>query len=515
MNTPHRPIALIILDGWGYREDPKYNAINIAKTPVFDHLWKTCPHILVAASGSRVGLPEGQMGNSEVGHLNLGAGRVIYQDLLKISRAIESGEFFKNPVFINAIERTIKVDKALHIFGLLSCGGIHSHEKHIQAICQLASQKGAKKIYMHAFLDGRDTPPKSAEKYIHNLEKYFSELGVGKIATLIGRFYAMDRDKRWDRVEQAYDALTLGEAVRHAESAAKALYLAYAEGETDEFVKPSCIHSLSEDPITIKDGDSIIFMNFRADRAREITRAFTQPDFTEFTRKRVVSLTDYVALTEYDQTFKLPIAFAPGKLEELLGEVIAEHDLKQLRIAETEKYAHVTFFFNGGLEAPNKGEDRILIPSPKVETYDLQPEMHARELTSRLVKEIKSNKYDVIICNYANCDMLGHTGNMDATVTTVECVDECLKQVLAALKETGGEALITADHGNAELMFNPETQQPHTAHTKDKVPFIYVGRTATISNNDPALCDVAPTLLSLLNLPIPQEMTGKSIVGVV
>ena len=513
MTTTPRPITLIILDGWGYREDTKANAIIAADTPTFNRLWGQCPHTLISASGLAVGLPEGQMGNSEVGHLNLGAGRVIYQDLTRISHEIETGDFFKNPTLINAIESTVKNDKAIHVFGLLSPGGIHSHEKHIQAMFRLAAEHGAKKIYMHAFLDGRDTPPQSAAEYIANLENTLKEIDVGKIATIIGRFYAMDRDKRWDRVETAYNMLTLGEAERHTETAQEGLKQAYSAGETDEFVKATCIHAADEVPITINDGDSIIFMNYRADRAREITRTFTDENFNDFERKRVVKLNTYVALTEYDQTFTVPVAYSPESFKNTLGEYLANNDKTQLRIAETEKYAHVTFFFNGGIEAPNKNEERILVSSPKVPTYDQTPEMSADEVTNKLVEAIKTEKYDAIICNFANPDMIGHTGNFEATVNAIEYLDECLNRVMTAIKEVGGEALITADHGNAELMYNNETEQAHTAHTCNLVPLIYVGRKASIKENGFALCDIAPTMLSLMGLPVPEEMTGKPIVA--
>jgi 2,3-bisphosphoglycerate-independent phosphoglycerate mutase len=508
MAEQHKPAVLIILDGWGYREEEKYNAIAAAKKPNFDRLWADCPHTLLSASSCNVGLPKGQMGNSEVGHLNLGAGRVVYQDLSRITNAIDDGSFFKNPVLDKAVDDVIKKDKALHIFGLLSDGGIHSHETHIHAMIKLAAERGAKKIYLHAFLDGRDTPPKSAEVFIKNAEVVFNQAGAGRIASLTGRFYAMDRDKRWDRVEKAYNLLTLGEADHHAKTAVEGLNIAYAAGETDEFVKPTAIG----DTVLIEDGDSVIFMNYRSDRAREITHAFIDKEFTGFPRKKHPKLNAYVALTQYDVTFDIPVAYAQDELKNTLGEYLAKNGKKQLRLAETEKYAHVTFFLNGGVEAPNENEDRMLVPSPKVTTYDLSPEMSAREVTKKLIDAINSKKYDAIIVNYANCDMIGHTGNFDATVQTVECVDECLGQVISALQAVGGEALITADHGNAELMFDEATGQPHTAHTCNLVPFIYVGRKAKIKHDVFALCDIAPTLLLMLGLPIPKEMTGQSIV---
>lgn len=511
MTISSHPITLIILDGWGYREQTEANAIATAKTPTFDKLWHEYPHTLLLASGRHVGLPDGQMGNSEVGHLNLGAGRIVYQDLCRITNSIEKGSFFENPAFIKAIDQTIKTDKAIHIFGLLSPGGIHSYDKHIYAIIRMAAQRGAKKIYIHAFLDGRDTPPRSAKRYIQDLESVLTQVGVGKIVSLVGRFYAMDRDKRWDRIEKAYDLFTSGTATYHAETAVQGLQLAYDQEESDEFVKPTSIHGKDQQPITINNGDSIIFMNFRSDRAREITRTFIEPNFNEFSRKKVIQLETFVSLTQYDITLATDIAFPPAKLTNTLSEYLSKKNLRQLHIAETEKYAHVTFFFNGGVESPSKGEDRILVPSPKVATYDQQPEMSAPEVTEKIVEAINNKTYDVIICNYANPDMVGHTGDFDATVKAIECLDDCLSKIIEASKKAGGEVIITADHGNAEVMFDVETGQPRTAHTTNKVPFIYVGRPATIAKTDAALCDVAPTILTLLDLPVPKEMTGTSI----
>ena len=506
-----RPIALLILDGWGYREAVEYNAIAKANIPNFHRLWNTYPHALIQTSGLAVGLPRGQMGNSEVGHLNLGAGRVVYQDITRITKSIEDGDFFKNPVLCQAVDDAVKNDKAVHVLGLLSPGGIHSLDTHIDAMMRLAASRGAKKLYMHAFLDGRDTPPKSAATFIQHLENVFTEIGTGKIATLQGRFYGMDRDQRWERVKEGYDLLTLGTAAHTAKTALSGLEKAYAANETDEFVKPTSIHDEQDKPIVIEDGDSVIFMNYRSDRAREITHAFNDVEFTGFERTRVPKLAHYVALTQYDETLAVSIAFPPQSLANTLGEYLAKNHKTQLRIAETEKYAHVTFFFDGGLENNLEGEDKILIPSPKVEKYDETPEMSARLLTEKLVEAIHSEKYDVIICNYANCDMIGHTGNFEATVKTVECLDDCLGQVIDALQTIGGEALITADHGNAELMFDESTGQTYTAHTTNPVPFIYVGRPAQVAQNA-ALCDIAPTILSLINLPIPPEMTGHSVV---
>jgi 2,3-bisphosphoglycerate-independent phosphoglycerate mutase len=516
MSKQPRPITLIVLDGWGYRDDPRENAIAKAKTPVFNQLWKEYPHTLISASSYHVGLPKGQMGNSEVGHLNLGAGRIIKQSLNRITDSINDSTFFENKVFIKAIDEAVKDDKAVHVFGLLSQGGIHSHEYHIHSIIKMAAKRGASKIYVHAFLDGRDTPPKSAQEPLQGLEDLYKELGVGKTVSLVGRFFVMDRDKRWDRVAKAYDLFTLGEANRTAKTPLEGLKLAYKAKETDEFVKPTSIHAAKEEPVVINDGDSIIFMNYRADRAREITRAFTDPSFDEFNRKRVVKPANYVCLTSYDSTFKLPIAFLPEKFVNTLGEYLAKQHKKQLRIAETEKYAHVTFFLNGGIDEPNKGEDRILVSSPKVTTYDKSPKMSASRITRKLVKAIKSKKYDAIICNYANCDMLGHTGNFKATVKSVEYLDKCLGKVVKALQKVGGEAIITADHGNAEVMFDTKIGQPQTAHTCSLVPFIYVSnREVEITSLQGSLCDVAPTMLYLMGLPAPKEMTGEVILHVI
>jgi 2,3-bisphosphoglycerate-independent phosphoglycerate mutase len=503
---------LLILDGWGYSEETKGNAIAAAKTPNFDKLWNEYPHTLLNASGLAVGLPEGQMGNSEVGHLHIGAGRLAPQDLTRINMAIDSGEFFVNSVLTATIDKSKQKNKALHIFGLLSNGGIHSHTCQIQAMAKLAAERGLEQIYLHAFLDGRDTPPKSAQIYINELEKTFADLGRGKIASITGRFYAMDRDKRWERVEQAYNMLTQGKAEFYAQSAEKALQMAYDRGETDEFVKPTCIHAADEKPVIIQDGDSIVFMNFRADRGRELSYALTKEDFTDFKREVRPKLTEYVTLTQYAADLKVEIAFSPLELHNVFGEVVANNNLKQLRIAETEKYAHVTYFLNGGEEQVFPGEDRILVPSPKVATYDLQPEMSVFEVTEKLIEAIKAKKYDAIACNFANPDMLGHTGNFDATVIALETVDDCLGRAVKALQEAGGEVVIIADHGNAEKMLSAETGQAHTAHTCTPVPFIYVGRPAKITNEHGALTDVAPTLLYLMDIDQPSEMTGKSLV---
>jgi 2,3-bisphosphoglycerate-independent phosphoglycerate mutase len=511
MATRPRPFALIILDGWGYREEKNANAIAHAKKPHWDYLWEHYPHTLVAGSGSCVGLPAGQMGNSEVGHLNMGAGRVIYQDYTRIDNAIADREFFSNPVLVSAVVQAQASGKALHILGLLSPGGVHSHENQIFALIDLASRHKLTNVYIHPFLDGRDTPPRSALLSLEKLIACCEEFKCGTIASIIGRYYAMDRDKRWERVQSAYDLLTAGISEFIAPDALSALEFAYARGENDEFVKATSIHASGVAPFVIEDGDTVVFMNFRADRARELTHAFIDKDFSGFARLRKPRLKEFVTLTEYDATFPLRTAFAPDRLTHILGEYLSELGLHQLRIAETEKYAHVTFFFNGGTEKPYLGEDRVLIPSPKVATYDLAPAMSARELTDRLVQEIKSQRYDVIICNFANPDMVGHTGNFDATVKAIEVIDECLAKITAALLECGGEALITADHGNAELMFDENTGQAHTAHTQELVPLIYIGRPAQVSSVNAVLSDIAPTMLNLMDIPQPAEMTGRAL----
>ena len=500
-----KPMVLIVLDGWGFREDPKYNAIAAARKPAWERLW-TYPHTLIHASESKVGLPTKQMGNSEVGHLNLGAGRVVYQEYTRINRAIEDGSFFKNPAFTESIDAAVKAGRAVHMIGLLSPGGVHSHEEHIHAMAELAAKRGAKKLYLHAFLDGRDTPPRSAAPSIVAMEKKFAALGVGRIASLCGRYYAMDRDKRWDRVQKAYDLLTQGVGEFNMPNATAALEAAYARNENDEFVKPTAILPAAR----IEDGDTVLFVNFRSDRARELTMAFTEPGFDGFMRAAVPKLAAFVTLTEYNEKFKhVRVAFSPDRLSNMLGAYIAERGMHQLRIAETEKYAHVTFFFNGGVETPYRNEDRILVPSPKdVPTYDLKPEMSAPVVADKMVEAIKSGKYDMIVCNFANADMVGHTGNFDAAVKAIEAIDNALGRILDAAQSVGGEILITADHGNAEEMFDPETGQAHTAHTINLVPLIYVGRPAVMAPTG-ALEDIAPTMLMLMGLPVPKEMTGQ------
>lgn len=514
MSTTQKPVVLIILDGWGYSENPESNAILNAEKPCWDHLWQHHPHTLIKGSGSDVGLPNGQMGNSEVGHLNLGAGRVVYQEFTRVSRAIRTGSFFKNRTLTDAVDLAIKSEKALHIIGLLSDGGVHSHQDHIQAMIKLAHERGARKIYLHAFLDGRDTPPQSAEKFLKEMDDYIKLRPGTHIASIVGRYYAMDRDHRWPRVKAAYDLVTSATAEFEAENALSALQMAYQRGETDEFIKPTRIVRPGESPVTINDGDVVISMNYRSDRARQITRPFIEPDFNEFERDNTPKLGSFASLTEYSSQFEVPVAFPPERLQNVFGEYISSLGLRQLRIAETEKYAHVTFFFNGGKETPSEGEDRILINSPDVATYDLQPEMSAYELTDKLVAAIRSDKYDYIICNYANPDMVGHTGNYQATIKAIEALDSCLSKAIDAIKEVGGEALITADHGNAEQMRDKQTEQPLTAHTSNPVPLIYVGRPATLAQSG-ALSDIAPSMLYLMDLDKPAEMGGDSLITLV
>ena len=502
--------VLIIMDGYGIAPPTAGNAIAQAKKPNLDKLFSEYPCTQLQASGLDVGLPEGQMGNSEVGHTNIGAGRVVYQELTRITKAIEDGDFFKNQVLCDAVDKAVKAGKAVHIMGLMSPGGVHSHEKHIVAMIKLAAQRGAKKIYFHPFLDGRDVPPRSAQSDIELFEKLFKELGVGRIVSLVGRYYAMDRDNRWDRVQAAYDLLTEAKSgFAPFATASEALKAAYDRGENDEFVKASVVG----DPVKMEDGDSLIFMNFRADRARQITRAFVNDDsaFTGFKRAFRPKLADFVMLTQYAADIKTACAYPPEDLVNTLGEWLSKHGKTQLRISETEKYAHVTFFFNGGVETVFPGEDRILIQSPKVATYDLQPEMSSQELTDKLCAAIESGKYDVIICNYPNGDMVGHTGVFEAAVKACEAVDHSIGRVVESLKKVGGECLITADHGNCERMKDMTTGQPYTAHTNLPVPFIYVGRKAAMREGG-RLCDIAPTMLKLLGMEQPKEMTGESIV---
>ena len=503
------PVLLVILDGFGHREECADNAICQARKPHWNFLWSTCPHTIIDASEKWVGLPPQQMGNSEVGHMNIGAGRVIYQDYTKIEHAIETGEFAANPV-LNAAIATAR-NGALHILGLLSPGGVHSHESQIHALLELAVKGGAKRVYVHAFLDGRDTPPQSAEASLVALQDKCRALGNARIASLCGRYFAMDRDQRWDRLQTAYALLTDGTAAYTATDARAGLQAAYARGETDEFVKATAIVPAGAQPVRMNDGDTVVFMNFRADRARQLTAALTDPAFSGFPRQRLPKPGYYCTLTGYGNDFShIPAAFGPRQIREGFGEYLSARGLRQLRIAETEKYAHVTYFFNGGVEAPYSGEDRILVSSPQVATYDLQPEMSAREVTDRLVAAIREKKYDAIICNFANADMVGHTGSLGAATRAIEVLDECIGRAVDAMREIGGEVLITADHGNAETMRDAETQQPHTAHTLNLVPLLYVGRKARMANGG-ALQDVAPTLLAIMGLPQPAAMTGRSL----
>lgn len=507
MSQKKKTLALLILDGWGYREDSSNNAIANANTPVLDGLAAKYPNTLISGSGLDVGLPDGQMGNSEVGHVNLGAGRVVYQDFTRITKSIKDKEFELNPTLVAAVDRAIDADKAVHVMGLMSPGGVHSHQEHIFAMISMAAHKGAKKIYLHAFLDGRDTPPRSAESALAKADELFAALGVGKTASIIGRYFAMDRDQRWDRVETAYNLLTLGEAQYTADSAVAGLQVAYDRDENDEFVAATHIG----EPVQMDDGDALIFMNFRADRARQLSRSFTDDGFTGFERKATPKLSSFVTLTQYAADIDAPSAFPPVALQNVMGEWLAKHQKTQLRISETEKYAHVTFFYSGGKEDEFDGEQRILIPSPQVATYDLQPEMNSELLTNNLVEAIASGEYDVIICNYPNGDMVGHTGVFDAAVKACEAVDASIGKVIKALEEHGGECLITADHGNAEQMLDETTGQAHTAHTSELVPFIYFGRDATTRTGG-TLSDVAPTMLHLMGMVQPDEMTGSPIV---
>jgi 2,3-bisphosphoglycerate-independent phosphoglycerate mutase len=512
-----RPVVLLILDGFGERADAPDNAITRARTPNFAALRASCPHTTIDASELHVGLPAGQMGNSEVGHLNIGAGRVVYQDYTRIDQAIATGEFDRNPVVVDALQAVKRAGKALHVLGLVSPGGVHSHERHLAALVDLAAREGVGTIRVHAFLDGRDTPPRSAAPSLAQMDDACAKaIGRGadaRIASICGRYYAMDRDQRWERVAPAYALLVDGQGEFAAASARGGLEAAYARGENDEFVKATAILDAAGHAATMDDGDVVVFMNFRADRARQMTRALTDPAFVSFARRRVPVLARYVCLTSYGEEFaRLPVAFRPQTLANSFGEVLAKRGLKQLRIAETEKYAHVTYFFNGGSEAAYPGEDRILVPSPKVATYDLMPEMSAPEVTDRLVEAIRSRKYDAIVCNYANADMVGHTGVFAAAVKAIETLDACVGRVVAAAREAGGEVVITADHGNAEKMHDEATQQAHTAHTLNVVPFIYVGRPGARVRPGGALEDIAPTLLTMLGLPQPAEMTGRTLV---
>jgi len=507
-----KPVVLMILDGYGLNDRCEANAVCKGKTPVMDQLMSQCPFVKGQASGLAVGLPEGQMGNSEVGHLNMGAGRIIYQELTRITKSIQDGDFFDNKALLAAVENCKKNHTALHMYGLVSDGGVHSHLTHIVGLLELAKRNGLEKVYVHCFLDGRDTPPSSGKGYVAELEDKMKELGVGKVASVMGRYYAMDRDKNWDRVKLAYDALTKGEG-NHSDSATEAIQASYDEGKTDEFVMPTVVTKNGAPVATIQEGDAIIFYNFRPDRAREITRAFCDDNFNSFDRGARIKTT-YVCFTDYDETIgnKL-VAFEKESIANTFGEYLAAHNLTQARIAETEKYAHVTFFFNGGIEAPNKGEDRVLVPSPKeVATYDLKPEMSAPGVCDKLVEAIKSGKYDMIIINFANPDMVGHTGVEAAAIKAIEVVDGCVGRAVDALKEVDGVMFICADHGNAEQLVDYKTGEPFTAHTTNPVPFILVNADPSYQLREGGcLADIAPTLIDLMEMEQPKEMTGKSL----
>lgn len=508
----YKPTALIILDGWGDNPNREANAIKQAQTPFLDQMFQRYPHATLLCSGEAVGLPEGQMGTSEVGHLNIGAGRIVYQSLVRISKAFREGEFKKNQVFLDVLDYTLKQNRPLHLMGLVSPGGVHSHTEHLYGLLQLTKESGVKRVFIHAFLDGRDTPPSSAAEYLEELEKVCTEKGIGQIATISGRYYAMDRDKRWDRVEKAYLAMVDGEG-EMAESSRQAIENAYAKKVTDEFVLPTVITENGQAVGSIQPGDPIICFNFRPDRAREIARVFVDPAFDGFQRRGGYLGTRFVCMTQYDETLEAPLLFPPeAQMKNILADVLANHGLKQLRIAETEKYAHVTFFFNGGQEQPYLNEERILIPSPKVATYDLKPEMSAYEVTDAVLAEIANDKFDVIIMNYANCDMVGHTGVMTAAKQAVETVDQCLAKVVPAILAKGGAVIITADHGNAELMEDYQTHEPYTAHTTFPVPVIVAGVKEAYTVNDGGLADLAPTVLELAGIEKPLEMTGSSLI---
>lgn len=506
MNIQKRPTMLMILDGFGLNPRREGNAVAAANTPNLDRIFAKYPHTQLSACGLAVGLPEGQMGNSEVGHLNIGAGRVVYQELTRIIKAAEDGSLFENPALNNAMNHALANNSALHFFGLLSDGGVHSHISHLFALLDMAKKKGIKKVRVHCFLDGRDVPPRCANQYIEALQNHMNTLGIGEIATICGRYYAMDRDKRWERVEKAYDAMTLGQGFETATGCA-AVDNAYERGENDEFVQPTVTGAG-----TVNDGDAIIMYNFRPDRAREITRAFTDPAFDGFIRKKTVKNLKYVCMTQYDASMPgVEVAFPPQTLVNTFGDYIASLGLSQLRIAETEKYAHVTFFFNGGVEAPAPKEDRILVPSPKVPTYDLQPEMSAPEVTEQVLLQIAEEKYDCIILNFANADMVGHTGIMDAAIKAVETLDACVPKIVDAVLAKGGQILLTADHGNADCMTD-EAGNTVTAHSLFPVPLVHIAGEPRELSDGGKLCDIAPTLLDLMGLKKPQEMTGRSLV---
>ena len=510
--TTKTPTVLIILDGWGHREATEANAIYHADTPTWDRWMQQAPHQLISGSGLDVGLPEGQMGNSEVGHISLGAGRIIYQQISRIDNSISDGDFFNNAAYTAAVDKAIANKAAVHIMGLLSPGGVHSHEAHILAAIKLAAGRGCRQVYLHAFLDGRDTPPRSAAPSLQQAQAVFEKLHCGGIASIIGRYYAMDRDRRWNRVQQAYQLLSEAAADHCYDDAASALQAAYARGEDDEFVAASSI-AVDGNRVCINDGDAVLFMNFRADRARQLTEAFTSSSFHGFQRHKVAELADFVMTCDYSASFKLPCAYPKSQPANSLGDYLAKLGKTQLRIAETEKYAHVTFFFSGGREELYEGEQRILVPSPDVATYDLQPEMSAPEVTEKLCAAIRSGNYDLVVCNFANGDMVGHTGNFDAAVKAAAAIDTALAAVEQAVLDSNGHCLITADHGNCEQMLD-DNNEKHTQHTTELVPLVYIGadKQLRLRGGTGRLCDVAPTLLALMALPQPAEMTGTSLV---
>ena len=505
-----KPYVLIVLDGWGHRDGGQDNAIALGKTPTWDNIWENRPHSLISASGFDVGLPDRQMGNSEVGHMNLGTGRVVDQDFTRINKSIEDGRFNNNETLLELVSQLQQSRKSLHIFGLLSPGGVHSHELQIKAAIDLAFDHGVSNVYLHAFLDGRDVPPSSAKTSLAAAENWILDRGTGGIATIMGRFYAMDRDQRWDRTEQAFNAVTEAHAVFNGTNALSALQAAYDRGETDEFVQPTTIN-VDGASVRMDSGDAVLFMNFRADRARQLTRSFVSSEFNDFDHSSLPLLSQFVTLTQYAEDIETDIAFEPASLNNGLGEYLSDLGKTQLRLAETEKYAHVTFFFSGGIETPFPLEERVLVPSPKVETYDHQPTMSAPQVTNELVTAILSEKYDLVVCNYANGDMVGHTGNLKAAVAAVECIDNCLSKIIDAVQRTSGHCLITADHGNVEQMNDATTGQAHTAHTNGLVPLVYIGdKDLTLTTG--TLRDVAPTMLDLMSLPKPTEMTGESLI---
>jgi 2,3-bisphosphoglycerate-independent phosphoglycerate mutase len=511
MSNVDHPVMLLVLDGWGHSDETEFNAIHHANSPTWDRIWARYPNLLIHCSGSDVGLPDEQMGNSEVGHMHLGAGRTVNQDFTRISKSITDGSFLDNPVLKPELQRIAAQGKAFHVIGLLSPGGVHSHEAHIFSAVEIAAANGVGNIFVHSILDGRDTPPHSAAPSLKALDSKLIEIGVGRAASIVGRFYAMDRNDNWDRVESAFDLIVDGRAKYQAQSTQRALDDAYAREESDEFVAATAIVSERGDAVRVEDGDMIFFANFRADRARQLSASLTDDSFEGFQRGRTPRLGSFVTMTSYGEQFDLPVAFEPTELPNTYGDWIATKGLRQLRIAETEKYAHVTFFFNGGQEGPCAREERILIPSPDVATYDLKPEMSANQVADALVGEIQGQSYDTIICNFANADMVGHTGNFEAAVQAIETLDACLNRVISAAQSNGMEILITADHGNAEKMRTASSDQAHTAHTTNLVPLIYIGREAEMAKKG-CLSDIAPTMLTLMGIEIPREMTGNSLV---